>query len=131
MPQNDGPFERLFGASRNVISSMINAGETRLRLFVVELEEERSRLMLMLILAGIAMLLIAFGIGMLMLLIVVMFWEDHRLMAMGIASGILIAVGLLLAWRVRAIARRPSLLKSTLSQFSEDREHLEQHRETP
>ncbi|MCM2972786.1 MULTISPECIES: phage holin family protein [Larsenimonas] len=130
MAEQNGPLERLYGSARNALSSLIGAGETRLRLLVIELEEERARLVVMLLLSGIAMLLIAFGIGMLMLLIIVAFWESHRLMAIGVSSGVLIVLGLLFAWRVKAIAKRPSFLKSTLQNLGEDRYHLEQRRET-
>ncbi|OHV10267.1 phage holin family protein [Kushneria phosphatilytica] len=122
-----GPAEKVISAGRQLFTSVITAGETRLRLAVVELEEERARLFSMLLLAGLALLLIGFGVGMLMLLVIVAFWEDHRLLAIGIASAVLLLTGALIALRVRSIAREPNLLRSTMNRFTEDRQYLERH----
>ncbi len=128
MSSGSGPAERVILAARRLLSNLLDTGETRLRLAVIELQEERARLFSLLLLSGIALLLFAFGIGMLMLLIIVAFWQDHRLLAIGIAAGILILSGLLVLLRVRAISREPSLLRSTLARFSEDKELLDQTR---
>lgn len=128
MSSSSGPAERVILAARRLLGTLLDTGETRLRLAVIELQEERARLFSLLVLTGIALMLVAFGIGMLMLLVIVAFWEDHRLLAIGIASATLIALGLLVLLRVRAISREPSLLRSTLARFSEDKDLLEQTR---
>ncbi|MFC0269676.1 phage holin family protein [Kushneria aurantia] len=123
-----GPAEKVIQAARKLLHSLVNSGETRLRLAVIELQEERARLFSLLILTGIGIMLVAFGIGMLMLLVIVAFWQEHRLLAIGIASGILLLLGLLVLLRVRAISREPSLLRSTLARFSEDKQLLDEYR---
>lgn len=128
MSSGSGPAERVILAARRLLRNLLDTGETRLRLAVIELQEERARLFSLLLLSGIALMLFAFGIGMLMLLIIVAFWQDHRLLAIGIAAGVLIVSGLLVALRVRSISREPSLLRSTLARFSEDKELLDQTR---
>ena len=128
MSSGSGPAERVILAARRLLRNLLDTGETRLRLAVIELQEERARLFSLLLLSGIALLLFAFGIGMLMLLVSVAFWQDHRLLAIGISAGVLIFSGILISLRVRAISREPSLLRSTLARFSEDKELLDQTR---
>lgn len=123
-----GPAERVIQAAQKLLHTLVESGETRLRLAVIELQEERARLFSLLLLTGIGLVLLAFGIGMLMLLIILAFWEEHRLTAIGVASGLLLALGALLMLRVRAISREPSLLRSTIARFTEDRELLEHSR---
>ncbi|WP_106478588.1 phage holin family protein [Phytohalomonas tamaricis] len=125
MTERNGPAENVFSAARRLLGTLLATGETRLRLAVIELEEERARAFALLLMAGIAMLLIAFGIGMLMLLIIVTFWEDHRLLAIGISALVLMLLGIIMAMRVRALASQPTLLRSTLSRLAEDRDSVE------
>lgn len=122
--QEQGPVERVLGAIRRLTASLVESGETRLRLAVLELEEERERLFVMLLLSGIALMLICFGIGLAILLVVVAFWDTHRLLAIALSGGVLLVLGGLIAWRVKVIASQRSLLRSTLSNLSRDSESL-------
>lgn len=122
--QEQGPVERVLGAIRRLTASLVESGETRLRLAVLELEEERERLFVMLLLSGIALMLICFGIGLAILLVVVAFWDTHRLLAIALSGGVLLALGGLIAWRVKVIASQRSLLRSTLSNLSRDSDSL-------
>ncbi|ANF58619.1 phage holin family protein [Halotalea alkalilenta] len=122
-----GPAAGLFNAGRRLLGTLLSAGETRLRLVIVELQEERDRFFSLLLMAFTALLLATFGIGMLMLWVVVYFWDTHRLLAIGGAAGILLLLALLLALRVKAVASQPTLLRSTLARLSEDRDSIEEH----
>ncbi|TVU69302.1 MULTISPECIES: phage holin family protein [Cobetia] len=122
--QEQGPVERVLGAIRRLTASLVESGETRLRLAVLELEEERERLFVLLLLSGIALMLICFGIGMAILLVVAAYWDTHRLLAIALCGGTLLILGGVIAWRVKAIASRRSLLRSTLSHLSTDSESL-------
>ncbi|MDR5904883.1 phage holin family protein [Franzmannia qiaohouensis] len=129
MSQGQGPAERLFGATKRLIASLLSNGEARLRLAVVELEEERARLFILLLLAGISLLMVMLGLTVLTLFVVVLFWETHRLMAIGASAMVLLGGGLgLAAWAVR-LAKRPTLLKSTLKHLATDRALMETSRD--
>lgn len=128
MDEHQGPAERLFIATKRLLASLARTGETRLRLAVLELEEERARLVGLLLLAGISMVLLLLGLAAALLLIIVLFWDTHRLLAIGVAAFILLAGGLGVAWWVLRLARRPTLLRSTLQHLAMDRELLE-HRD--
>ncbi|EPC02445.1 hypothetical protein L861_08715 [Litchfieldella anticariensis FP35 = DSM 16096] len=130
MSDRHGPAERLFVATKRLISSLIRTGETRLRLAVLELEEERARLVTLLMLAGLSLVLMLVGLAALTLLVVVIFWDTHRLLATGLAAGVLLVSGIGLGLWVRRMASRPTLLKSTLKHLATDREILERRDES-
>jgi uncharacterized membrane protein YqjE len=125
MGSSPGPAERLFSATQRLIASLLATGETRLRLAVVEIEEERARLVTLAILAGLGLVLILLGIGTLTTLVIVIFWETHRLMAIGVSGLVLLSTGLLLILWVMRLARRRTLLASTLKHLATDRELME------
>lgn len=130
MDRGQGPAERLFGATKRLIASLISNGETRLRLAVLELEEERARLVTLLLLAGISLMLIMLGLAVLTLFVVVIFWDSHRLLAVGMSALILLGTGAGLAAWVIQLAKRPTLLKSTLKHLATDRMLMEKSRDT-
>ncbi len=124
-----GPAPSLFGAVRRLLGSLLAAGETRLRLAVLELEEERARLTILLIMVGLGMVMLMLGLGMLMLLVVVVFWDTHRLLAIGLCAAALLGGGALLSTLALRQARRHTLLKETLAQLALDRELAQSSRE--
>ncbi|GED21766.1 phage holin family protein [Halomonas halmophila] len=131
MSESQGPAQRLFDAGKRILGSLLATGETRLRLAVLELEEERARLVGILLLAGLSMILLLLGLGALTTLVIVAFWESHRLMAIAVSAGVLLFGGAGLAAWVMHLARRPTLLASTLKHLALDRELLESQREAP
>ncbi|ERS88816.1 hypothetical protein Q671_07825 [Halomonas sp. PBN3] len=118
----------MFTAGKRLLGSLLATGETRLRLAVLELEEERARLVGLLLLAGLALILLLLGIGVLTTLVIVAFWDSYRLTAIGVSAGVLLGGGLLLCLRVLQLARRRTLLASTLRHLATDRELIERDR---
>ncbi|WP_416137359.1 phage holin family protein [Halomonas sp. HK25] len=130
MPESQGPAQRLFTAARRLLGSLLATGETRLRLAVVELEEERVRLVGLLLIVGLSLILLLLGIGVLTTLVIVAFWDSYRLTAIAVSAGLLLGGGLLLAVRAVQLAKRRTLLVSTLKHLATDRELVERdHRE--
>ncbi|WP_168013252.1 phage holin family protein [Halomonas salinarum] len=126
---SQGPAERVFEATRRLIGSLVATGETRLRLAVVELEEEKARLVTLLLLAGVSFLLLLLGLAVLTLLVVVVFWDTHRLEAIAACAIALLGSGFGMALWVRRLAKRPTLLKSTLKHLATDRELMNAERQ--
>ncbi|MBH8580168.1 phage holin family protein [Bisbaumannia pacifica] len=125
MSDGQGPAGRLFAAAKQLLKSLVGIGETRLRLLVLELEEERARLVSLLLVIGLCLILLLLGLVVLVLLVVVVFWDSHRLLALGACSLALLGAGLGCGLWARRLARRPSLLKGTLRHLATDRELLE------
>ncbi|MGC3874300.1 phage holin family protein [Halomonas sp. GXIMD04776] len=130
MSSGQGPAERVIQAGRRMLNSLIATGETRLRLAVLELELERDRLLTIMMLAGASLILFAFGIGMLLLMLIVAYWEEHRVLAIGLSGGVLLLISALLALGAKRIAKQRKLMESTLSNLSQDRHYLESSRES-
>ena len=116
----------LLGSVKRLLSTLASIASTRLELLANELEEERLRLTQMLLFASFA--LFCFGMGVLLLaaFIVVLFWDDHRLAALGALSVFFFAMGALMAMLLRGKAQaRPRLFSASLAELARDKEHLE------
>lgn len=115
----------LMGSIRQLLSTVTSIASTRLELLANELQEERLRLTQMLLFALFA--LFCFGVGILLLtaFIVVLFWDDHRLAALGTLSALFFALGALMAMLLRSKAQAKSRLFScSLAELAEDRKQL-------
>ena len=116
----------LMGSIKQLLSTLTSIASTRLELLANELQEERLRLTQMLLLALFA--LFCFGIGILLLtaFIVVLFWDDHRLAALGTLSALFLALGTLMTMLLRSKAQAKSrLFSASLAELTKDREQLE------
>ncbi len=124
MERSAGPMERVFGASKRLLEHLLEGGEMRLRLAVLELEEERARLFDLLLLAGLSLALAALGLAFVGVFVVAAFWETHRLAAIAAVATVFLLGAAFAAWRLRRLARRRSLLRATLEQLATDRQLL-------
>jgi uncharacterized membrane protein YqjE len=116
----------LMGSIKQLLSTLTSIASTRLELLANELQEERLRLTQMLFFALFA--LFCFGIGILLLtaFIVVLFWDDHRLAALGTLSALFLALGTLMTMLLRSKAQAKSrLFSASLAELTKDREQLE------
>jgi len=115
----------LMGSVKQLLSTLTSIASTRLELLANEVQEERLRLTQMLIFTLFA--LFCFGIGILLLttFIVVLFWDDHRLVALGILSALFLALGTLMTMLLRSKAQAKSrLFSASLAELANDREQL-------
>lgn len=124
MERPAGPMERVFGASKRLLEHLLEGGEMRLRLAVLELEEERARLFDLLLLAGLSLALGALGLAFVGVFVVAAFWETHRLTAVATVAAVFLLGAAFAAWRLRCLARQRSLLRATLAQLATDRQLL-------
>ncbi|MDP2694498.1 MAG: phage holin family protein [Gallionella sp.] len=115
----------LMGSIRQLLSTATSIASTRLELLANELQEERLRLTQMLLFALFA--LFCFGVGILLLtaFIVVLFWDDHRLAALGALSALFLALGALITMLLRSKAQaKPRLFSTSLAELTEDKKQL-------
>lgn len=124
MERPAGPMERVFGASKRLLEHLLEGGELRLRLAVLELEEERARLFDLLLLAGLSLALGALGLAFVGVLVIVACWETHRLTAIAGVAVVFLGAAAFAVWRLRRLARQRTLLRATLSQLATDRQLL-------
>ncbi len=125
--QDPGSGQRagLFDSLKTLAATLIAMGHTRLELFSTEIEEERVRLSSMLLWTLVALFFAALCIMLLTLLLLVVFWDTHRLLVLGILA-LLFLLGAVMARRVvlDKAKVRPRLFASSLAELSKDREQL-------
>jgi uncharacterized membrane protein YqjE len=99
--------------------------QTRLELLATEIEEERVRLAHLLLLYFIASFFFALGILTLTLFVIVLFWDTHRLLVIGLLAVIYFAAGLAVTYVLRREAAAGSrLFSASLSELAKDRKRL-------
>lgn len=115
----------LFDSVKTLAATLVAMGHTRLELLSTEIEEEHTRLSSMLLWTLVALFFAALCIVLLTLLVAVVFWDTHRLLALGIMA-LLFLLGAVIAGRIvldKARAK-PRLFASSLAELSKDREQL-------
>ena len=115
----------LLGSAKNLASTLIAVAQTRLQLLANELHAEKLRLARLGLFAAAAIFFIALGTIMLTLLVIVVFWDSHRLLAIGGFAAIYLLLGI--AFGVTVLTRateRTRLFEDSLREFAKDRERL-------
>jgi uncharacterized membrane protein YqjE len=116
-PAPEGPV----GALRALLGSLGQLLRIRGELATLELREEvawRARLG---ILGAIAFCLLHMALLLFTLLGIVAFWDSHRLLAIGLAGAIYLALGAVTCLRIRSeIAAHPAPFAATLEELDRD-----------
>ena len=115
----------LAAALRRVWTALSGLLHTRFELFSREFERERTRVMRLLLIGVVGLFFFALGMLTLTLFVIVIFWDTHRLEAVGGITLLYFAIAVGLALYVKGEAGRGARpFASTLSQFKQDRESL-------
>jgi len=116
---------RLGESLKGLADSGLATLQTRLELFSVELKEEKLRASGFLFDTVLAALFIGFGVVFLMAFLTVLFWDSHRLLALGLATTGLFIAGVWAATRAAGRLRSGSrLFASSRAEIAQDREAL-------
>jgi uncharacterized membrane protein YqjE len=117
----------LLGSARLVLASLLEIGHTRLQLASTELEEERLRVAELLLHATLALFFLGVGLVLGSLLIVLLFWESHRLLALGSVTALHLGIGAYAAvvWQKKA-RNKPPLLAATIAELRRDQAAFQQ-----
>lgn len=116
---------RLGESVKGLLDSGLGIVQTRLELLAVEVKEEKLRAGTFLFNIVLAALLIGFAIIFLMAFITILFWDDNRLLALGLTTAALFGGGVWAASRAVARLRAGSrLFSASLAEITQDRESL-------
>lgn len=122
----------LAGSITRLARTALAVVRTRLEILATEIEEERIRF------AGLALVVaaIAFCLQMAVLLgvilMVVLLWETHRVVTLGVLSaGFLVTGVALYLWLRHRLRTRPRMFASTLGEFAKDEERLGRGSDVP
>lgn len=119
------PRPRLAESLHGIIDAGLQTAQTRLELLAVELQEEKLRLTGLALNTVLAGLLLGFGLVFLMIFLTVLFWEEHRLLALGISTAVCLVGGLIAASNAgRAFRSGTKLFSASLAEFARDRAAL-------
>jgi uncharacterized membrane protein YqjE len=106
-------------------ATLVAMAHTRLDLLSTDLEEDRDHLLALTITSLGAVFCLGVGVVLSALFIVVVFWETHRLLLLGLLAGLFLAGGAAAASRARRLARtKPRLFASSLSELLKDGREL-------
>lgn len=116
-PASDGLLDALSAIGRTLNETV----RVRGALFGIELREEIERRKRMLVLAGLAAVFIHMALLLLTVLVAVLFWDTHRIGAIGAMAAAYLACGAAALIRLRvAVAKSPAPFAATLSELDQD-----------
>lgn len=108
------PDEVMSGPFRRLSASVLALLRIRLELLALEVQEEKDRLVHMLVWAVVSAFLGCFALVFLAVFATVALWDTHRLLVLGLFSGLFVVLAL---WGVREL-RRLARAGTTLFQGS-------------
>jgi uncharacterized membrane protein YqjE len=115
----------LFDSLKTLTGSLVGIVHTRLELLSTDIAEERAHLTSLLVLGLVALFSLGVGVVLLAILVAVVFWESHRLAALGGLTAFFLIAGAGLVWFAMHKARtRPRLFEASLAELSKDRQQL-------
>ena len=108
----------LFASLRLLLANLLDLAQTRVELLTTELSAEIQRAVGVLLWAFIALFFGGLAVLMLALTVIIAVWDEHRLLAAGVVSGLFLGVTLVAGWVVRSrISSRPRLLAASLEEL--------------
>ena len=115
----------LLGSARALTRTLIAVAKTRLDIFVTEVEEERLRITRQAILMVAGGFCLMVGTLLVVAYIVVLFWETHRLLPLGLLALVFFGAGTSLLLVVNARARsKPKVFSASLGELEKDLDQL-------
>lgn len=116
----------LFSSARRLLGTAVETLQLRLALLSNEIEQEKLRLFDGLLWAGLALLLLGLGALLLSAFIVVLFWDTHRLLALGTLASLFLGSGVGLLLMARSRLQSPGgLFNSSVTELGRDRAGLD------
>ena len=125
-PEDAGHTENLLESLRTLAKTFLALVQTRIEIFASEVDEERTRVARILVLAVVALFCLGLAVVLGVLLVAVLFWENNRLLALGVLTGLFALAGLVALLMLRSEVRdRPKFLAATLAELRKDEKELE------
>jgi uncharacterized membrane protein YqjE len=120
-----GPVHGIVISAKSFVANLIAIIGTRLEIAASELEEERLRLSEMMAWAAFTMLFGTLGLIFLSLLFVAAFWDEHRLMTLGVITIVYFVLALLAGMQLRKrLDSKSKLFSVTVEELRKDQEGL-------
>ncbi len=115
----------VFASLQRLLATVLEILQTRVEIVATEFEEERERIRELVLFGFLALFFVSLGLVLLTLFVVILFWDTHRVYAVGgfalLYLGLGVTAGAVLRRRLQT---RPRLFATTLAELSKDRDHL-------
>lgn len=122
---DSGPQGGLFASVRAAVGTFLAIAHTRLDLFLTELEEEWARISKVLIWGLVSVFFAGLGIVFTVLFFVLLFWDTHRLLALGIPAVLSLLIAILAGGIVFSKTRaKQRLFAASLAELAKDRDQF-------
>jgi uncharacterized membrane protein YqjE len=113
--------EGLLGSLKSITALAVAIAHNRLNLLSTDLEIAREQTVSVLMMVLVALFCLCFGALLLALFVVVIFWDTHRLIALGSMTGLFILIGVICFWRViKALKAMPATFEASLAELAKD-----------
>lgn len=113
------------GSLRSRLDILLGTAQTRLELLTVELQEEKLRLARLLFMTVLTALFLGFAAVFAAVWVTVALWDSHRLLALGLSTGLFVVLGLAAATiAARTVAAGSQLFAASLAELGKDRDAL-------
>lgn len=110
---------------KRMVGTLLAICQTRLELLSNEMEEERLRIEQKLLYGSVALFCFGMAIMLLTVFIVVLSWDGHRLLVLGVLATLFFAIGLMVLNTLRRVAAEKSrLFSASLAELADDQEQL-------
>ncbi|HEY1283561.1 MAG TPA: phage holin family protein [Steroidobacteraceae bacterium] len=120
------PAAGFVGSFRRMIATLVAIVHTRVELFTTEIEEEIQRAASILLWALIALFFGSLTVLMIAVTVLVIFWDDHRILAASLITGTFLLLTLTFALLARKQLRaKPRFMEASLAELRRDKEGLE------
>lgn len=120
------PSRSLFSSLRGLVATGVAILRTRLELLSTEVQEEVARLLGLVAYGAAGLVLVLTGLVFFAVFLTVLFWDSHRLLALGLSAAIFLTGGCLALAMAARLARAGSrLFAASLAELAADRAALE------
>lgn len=117
--------EGLLGSLKSITALVVAIAHNRLNLISTDLEIAREQTVSVLMMLLVALFCLCFGALLLALFVVVIFWDTHRLIALGAVTGLFILIGIVYLWRVlKVLKAMPATFEASLAELAKDYKQL-------
>lgn len=116
----------IFHSARSLMATWVAILRTRVEIISTELEEQREWLEQLVIFGIAALFLLSFGLLLLTLFVVMMFWESHRLLVLGLFAALYLMGGVFCVLTFRnKVRNKPKLFAATADELAKDHTYLQ------
>ena len=115
----------LLASLRQLAATLLELAQVRLELLSSDIEHEKLRLLGTLLWVAVAVLLAGIGLAVLAMLVAVLFWDSHRLLALGLLALAYLLAAVVAAWQAKRHWKTPrGLFATSADELARDRAAL-------